>query len=134
MQKLSDKIKVMLENNDDHILWMNLRFDLSECGQHNTKCLKYIDEPQKFSCVIDFPPNDKYYVSFDSETKFGSVSVTACRKDVDEAWHDSLREFRTQTLLTQCDMIVASDHLVNVCNHFLKSDESFSLLIIKERI
>ncbi len=132
MQKLSDKIKVMLENGDNHIYWMNFKFEVSP-NDHETKRLQYENHEQNFLVHIDFPPNDKYYVSIRSQTKFGCVNSLKMHKDVDQAWHDALKEFRTQTMLTQCNMIVAADHLVNVCNHFLKSDENFSDLIIPER-
>lgn len=132
MQKLSEKIAIMLDKGEDHILWMNFRFDVTT-NDHGTTRLEYENEHRQFFCNIDFPPNNKYYVSFLSNSKFGFVHATKMNEDVDQAWHEALREFRRQTMLTQCNMIVAVDDLVNVCNHFLKSDESFADLIIPKR-
>ena len=132
MQRLSEKIKVMLENGDDHILWMNFKFE-AIINEYGTTRLQYFNDVQGFNCYIDFPPNDKYHVRFYSHTKYGYVISQKLHESVDQAWLEALKEFRTQTMLTQCNMVVAADHLVEVCNHFLKSDEDFNDLIIPER-
>lgn len=35
MEKLFNKIKVMLENSDDHIYWMNFKFELTSDENFN---------------------------------------------------------------------------------------------------